>query len=171
MGKKNKRRASLMKDWPSDESCGVPCDDLLYPLKKIVYEGYELKRKPVMQFTYSGYNIGKVDRLYYPTPDERFSSRWLENDAKFNRTLLDNIFMTVFQLGIEQGRRIDYNQKYSNQLLEDIVKARTNTIKALRARLAKYEPSYAEDVIPMEHEDQDLLIEESEDPPNNVDAQ
>lgn len=170
MGKKNKRRASLMKEWPSDESCGVPCEDLLVPLKKIVFEGYEIKRRPVTQFTYTGYNIGKADRLYYPTPDERFSSRWLENETKFNRTLLDNILMTAFQLGIEQGRRIDRNQKYANSLLEDIVKARTKTVNKLREQLAQYDDTYANDNIPMEHEGTDLIIDEIEDSPDNVDA-
>lgn len=170
MGKKNRRRVSLMKDWPSSESCGVSLEDLIYPLKRIVYEGYELKRKPLLQFTYAGYNIGKADRLYHPTPDERFSSRWLENEAKFNRTLMDNILITAIQLGMEQSRRREYNQKYTNALLEDIVKAQTTKIKELKAKLAQYDVNYAEENIPMEHEGDELIIEDSEVLPDNVDA-
>jgi hypothetical protein len=170
MGKKNRRRVSLMKDWPSDESCGIPYEDLLHPLKRIVYEGYELKRKPLMQFAYAGYNIGKADRLYHPTPDERFSNRWLENESKFNRTLMDNILMTALQLGMEQARRKEYTAKYTNALLEDIVKAQTNKIKELKAQLAQYDVNFAEDNIPMEHEGNDLIIEDVEVLPSNVDA-
>jgi hypothetical protein len=169
MGKKRRRHISLMKEWPSDENCGVPADDIIFPLKKIVYEGYKFERKPVVQFTYTGYNIGKAERLYHPTPDERFSSRWLQNESKFKRTLLDNILFTAFQLGVEQGRRLDKNQRYSNALLEDIVKSRTNQIKDLRAQLAQYDETYADIEIPMDHDGTDLIIEDPEDPSNNVD--
>lgn len=171
MGKRKKRRAILMREWPADETNALPYDDLIFPLKKIMHEGYKLERLPINQFVYTGYNIGKNEReVYFPTPEERFSSRWLENEKKWKRTLLDNILITAFQLGIEQGRRFERNQRYSSELLMDILNARTKTIKNLREKLGKYDETYKEDLsIPMEHEGEDLLIDKFECNLDNVD--
>lgn len=161
MGKKKKRKVSLMKDWPSDDCVGVQYDSLIFPLKKLLHEGYRLERLPTKQFVYTGYNVGAQELIYYPTPEERFSTRWLENEAKFKRTLMDNVLATAFQLGVEQGRRTERPNSYSNVLLEDILKARTNTIKQLRAKLAIYDEAYRENEIPvpLECDDDSLLIE------------
>lgn len=161
MGKRNKKKHSLMHEWPDDKSCGVRYEDLIMPLKRIVFEGYKLERLPLKQFRYTGYNIGPTDQLWAPTPEERFSSRWLDNEAKNKRTLLDNVIMTVFQLGIEQGRRLDYGNRYEHKVLRDIVESRTATINKLRAELSQYDPSYIErPEIPLEHDDEDLLIDQ-----------
>jgi len=169
MGKKKKHRAiNLMKDWPSDGGT-IHYESLIHPVKKVFFEGYKLERKAIKQFTYTGYNIGNSEHLYYPTPSERFSSKWLENEEKHNRTLLDNIFVTIFQLGMEYGRRSDRSNKLSNDLLHDILRARTATIKELREKLSVYDPAFAEpEPIPVETENLDLLIETASD---NVDAQ
>jgi hypothetical protein len=171
MGKKKKRHVSLMKDWPSD-SVGVGYDSLIFPLKKIIHEGYRLERLPTKQFTYTGFNIGKEDQIYYPTPEERFTTRWLENEAKFKRTLMDNVLITVFQLGVEQGRRIDSSNRCNNILLQDMLKSRTRTIKNLREQLSLYDDSYNEVPVPLENEDNRLLIEDALlEALDNVDAQ
>lgn len=152
-----------MKEWPDDETSTVSYEELISPIKKLLLEGYRMERYQNKQFVYSGYNIGKSERLTSPTPDERFSSRWLENEEKFKRTLLDNVFATVFQLGIEQGRRFDKINRYNNSLLRDIVDARTRTITKLRAELGKYDPSYAvSNDIPAEKDDDSLLIDNME---------
>lgn len=159
--KKNKKQHSLMREWPSDDCTGVQYDSLIFPLKKLLHEGYRLERLPTKQFVYTGYNVGEQERIYYPTPEERFSTRWLENEAKFKRTLMDNVLATVFQLGVEQGRRGERPNRYSNLLLEDILKARTKAIKNLRARLAEFDEAYRDDEtpVPLESEDDSLLID------------
>lgn len=166
MGKKKKHRASFMKEWSSDDCVGVQYDSLIFPLKKIIHEGYRLERLPTKQFVYTGYNIGKEERRYFPTPEERFAARWLDNEAKHKRTLIDNVLITVFQLGIEQGRRLDNPNRYSNILLEDILKARTKTIQQLRAQL------YGEEVpVALEHDDEALIIDNDIESLDDVDAQ
>lgn len=138
-----------MREWPADGS-PITAYNAISPLVNIMHEGYSLERKPVMHFLYHGLNIGKADRLYNPTPDERFTGRWLTNDMKFNRTLLDNVLITAFQLGIEQGRRLEYNNKLNIELLQSILYARNNTVKYLRAKLAEYDESFIDTPIPLE---------------------
>lgn len=162
MGKKNKKKkCGSMREWPSDDACGVFCDELLIPLKKVMHEGYKIERRPITQFTYNGYNIGKEDRILYPTPEERFSSRWLENETKFNRTLLDNILFTAFQLGMEQGRREERQGKLSYDILQGLILSRTNKIKELRRKLADYDDTYLDDVagLATDSENESLLID------------
>src|SRR5882762_1861518 len=95
-----KPKYNLMKQWAEDNSCPPPME-LLPPLKKILTEGYEFKRKDLTYFNYLGYSIGQEDMLYSPTPVERFSPRWLNHEQKHNRYLIDNVLMTAFQLGVE----------------------------------------------------------------------
>lgn len=163
MSKKNKRNICLMKNWPSDETLGVPFEDLIFPVKKIVLEGYRMERLPIKQFTYTGYNIGEPERLYYPSPVERFTTRWLTNDEKFKRTLLDNALQVAFQLGMEQGRRLDKYKRYNNDLLVDIIHARTRTIRRLQAQLSEYEETANFSCeVPLESADDQLMIENME---------
>jgi len=165
MGKKKKRHTSVMKDWPSDDCMGVQCDSLIFPLKKIIHEGYRLERLPTKQFTYTGYNIGKEERRFFPTPEERFAARWLDNETKHKRTLMDNVLMTVFQLGIEQGRRLDNPNRYNNVLLEDILKSRTKTIQELRRQI------FGEEIpVTLITDDNALFIENDIEELDNVDA-
>lgn len=166
MGKRNKtkHRVHLMREWPVDESTCIPQEELLFPLKKIMHEGYRLNRLPISQFTYTGYNIGRTERaVYFPTPEERFSARWLGNEEKFSRTLLDNVLATAFQLGIEQGRRLSYDRNYSSKLLESLVYARTQKIKDLKAELSNYDNRFVEDPIVSYSSDADLIIEHMSD--------
>lgn len=159
-----------MRDWPTDPNCGVRYEEIIFPLKKIMFEGYRLERLPLKQFSYTGYNIGRDDRLYCPTPEERFSSRWLENEQKFKRTLFDNIILTAFQLGVEQGRRLDQPNRYSHDLLVDILHARTRRIKELTKLLAVYDPGFSEEEnIKLETSNPELLIDS--DMSDDVDAQ
>lgn len=163
MGKRNKKKYhhhALMKEWPDDSDL-VSYSSLIEPIKKIYHEGYKVERKPIRTFIYKGYNIGKEDRFYFPTPEERFTARWLENEDKFDRTLMDNIFAVIFQLGMEQGRRTSRHDRYANDLLQDIIDARTKTIRCLRQRLSQYEPEFADEKeIPLDrkNEEEDLII-------------
>lgn len=160
MGKKTKKRN--LKPWPDDNEV-VEYDELVEPLRDILYEGYELNRTSKAGFRYVGYNIGAGDTLYNPTPEERFSERWLSNDKKFGRTLIDNIFETIFQLGIEYGRRLIAPLINDSELYVSIADKQSDYIRFLEERLAKYEPNQfgKSSKIPLVS-DVEFLIEDSE---------
>lgn len=138
-GKKKYKNTCLMQEWPDDNTCGIDPEDLIFPLKQILLEGYRLDRTAQNQFIYAGYNIGTEEhRVYHPTPAERFSSRWLNNETKFGRSLLDNILMTVFHLGIEQGRRFTQPELDINKMLTSIIELRTKRVHELETKLSEY---------------------------------
>lgn len=160
MSKKKKRKiCSIEREWSKNKSCVPDVEDLLYPLRAIVYEGYSLQRLPITNFHYIGYNIGEADRWIHPTPKERFCTRWLENDTKFNRTLIDNVLTVSFQFGVEYGRRISYEENYDRLILHDIVISRTKEIARLRERLRFYEGTPNEE-LPLKTENTDLIIDD-----------
>lgn len=141
MGRKHKNQ-SQMRDWPEDKEKCLPVNDLLLPLRKIYFDGYSSERKQHNHFTYTGYNIGEEDYLSSPTPVERFTARWLSNEQKFERYLIDNIIHTAFQLGMEQGRRKERKGKIPYHIMERILEIRSERINALAERLSKYEEVY-----------------------------
>ena len=164
MGKGKKKR-ELMKEWDPDETVGAYYNDLIDPIKRVFKDGYRVERYNTNQFRYTGYNIGEKDRLYHPSPAACFNPRWLENEAKHGRTLLDNIFKVIFLLGVEQGRRSEKNHTHTNELLTDILISRTKTIKELRLKLGEYDDAYLDDVpIPLENDDPELVMSFLEEP-------
>ncbi len=128
-----------MKKWPNGTRTVHPAL-LLMPLKRIIQEGYELKRNNISSFDYTGFNIGEDELQDLPSPEERFSPHWLEVSSKFQTTLLDHALMIALQLGIEQGRRLARQNKLSQDIMDAVLVARTNRIKDLRQKLSKYEP-------------------------------
>ncbi len=62
---------------------------------------------------------------------------------------------------MEQGRRLDRYNRYNNDLLVDIIQARTRTIQQLRSRLSEYEEDKEQNHLSLESQDNDLLIESS----------
>lgn len=159
MGRKHKHNPSCIKEWPSDETIGVLPSELITPFIRILKEGYRMDRSAANQFNYIGYNIGKEERLYFPSPAERFSRRWLENEAKYKRSLLENVLISVFHMGMEQGRRYSRYDTYNNQMLVDIIKARTKTIHKLQSKLSEYEEDTKPVETPLTSNNADLLIE------------
>lgn len=95
------------KRWPSNQLDLVIYNDLISPLKSIIYSGYKLIRNKKSSFEYNGYNIGDFDLQSNPSMSERFSEKFLEEEKKSNRTLLDNVLNAAFLLGMEQGRRVE----------------------------------------------------------------
>lgn len=170
MGKKKKHTTTLMKKWPKKETEQIAPAVLLLPLKRILHEGYRLERRSsVVDFVYDGYNIGKDDLVYSPSPEERFSAKWLEMSTRFKHTLLDNVLFVAFQLGAEHGRRCSNKNKMPQEIMDNLLAARTNRIKLLKEKLSQYDKSYGKDeTVPLISNNQDLMIESSEF--NNVDA-
>lgn len=94
-----------MKKWPKGHET-VQAEDLVKPVLKVLREGYKLIRKPLTSIPYDGYNIGADELAGCLSPRETFSKRGLQYHEERDRSLLEIALYVVFQLGIEQGRRI-----------------------------------------------------------------
>src|ERR1700722_11679156 len=46
------------KNWPDDDTVLLDYEDLAWPLKSIILQGYRLLRNDKKDFDYNGYNIG-----------------------------------------------------------------------------------------------------------------
>lgn len=92
-----------MKNWKKNGDT-ADVDDLLLPLAKMLRKSYERKTNAPLDFQYKGFRVfGDVIQ-----PDERFSKEYLALDLEDQGfDLIDNVLITVFQYGIEQGKRID----------------------------------------------------------------
>jgi len=99
-----------MKKWSKDEKELVDMDDILEPLCRAMKHCYKLKRiNATKDFPYDGYNLPDDALCMSVSPKTALSAKWirmqLENgftDMKAYKIIL----MLAFQLGIEQGRRI-----------------------------------------------------------------
>lgn len=99
-----------MKKWPKDKTVSLSAGDLISPVLKVVEAGYNLERKePTRSIPYDGYNIGAHELACCFSPKEAFSKSGLEYNEERDRSLLEVALYVAFQLGIEQGRRL--NQK------------------------------------------------------------
>lgn len=141
MSKKNKA-LGMLREFPQDDLYPITSDELLSPLKKILVEGYKWERLPKNDFIYIGFNLGKTEQFYYPTPKERFCHRWLNNESKFARSLIDNVLLVAYQFGMEQGRREIRPQLSDQYLMENIIWHQTDRIRSLEQRLGEYDPRF-----------------------------
>ena len=106
-----------MKKWPKDKTVSLNAEDLIKPVLRVVEAGYKLERKePIRSIPYDGYNIGSRSLACCLSPKEAFSKSGLEYSEERNRSLLEVALYIAFQLGIEQGRRLNENdnQVYIN---------------------------------------------------------
>lgn len=158
MSKKNKPRRPYMSEWADGEL--VHYTYLIEPMYKILFEGYTVQRKAFNSFDYAGYNIGENERVYNPTPAERFAPRWLANEAKHKRSLIDNILLNTFQLGMEYSRRLDARKGLPYKVLQDVLHRKVHELNLLKKQLSEYDENFKEQAIPDESEIEDLLIDE-----------
>ena len=98
----------MMKVWNSE---GKPenFSDLVNPLVDAIKFSYKLERKNEdKDIPYEGFDIGDREQISNLSPDELLKAKsleWSKDDQ--GRTALEEIIGIAFQLGIEQGRRID----------------------------------------------------------------
>lgn len=160
-----------MRNWSKDGEI-PPLDQLLLPLRKVIFEGYSIERNGNKTFVYMGYNIGASDQLYNPTPDERFSSRWLSNEEKFvGRTLIDNVLMVAYQYGVEAGRRLSNKTQIDQEFLYGILASQTNRINKYAEQLSHSNPLYAKLDIPLEMNDDSVDIDSKADGAEEVEEE
>lgn len=116
-----------MKPWPTDEKEVIEFSEAVGPLLSAIKFAYKLKRQNVdKDIPYSGYDIGQSEQAYSPSPDELFTAEMLEWRLETGQDALDCIVMVIFQLGVEQGKRVlrnspEYSLLEMNKKISDIL--------------------------------------------------
>jgi hypothetical protein len=101
-----------MKEWPDNPSKWVYAEDLIEPVVEAIRFAYDLKRKNEdKDIPYEGYNIGRRDLATCLPVDEHLSAKNLKySEEDQGRDPLQEIVLVAFQLGVEQGRRIEHDE-------------------------------------------------------------
>jgi hypothetical protein len=134
------KRKVKMKKWPEDQSIHPSYVDLVKPLREILEEGYRIVRKAtVKSFEYEGYNIGKNELRYIPSPKDRLTEEYLSKAKDKSVYLVDIILHITFLLGLEQGRRVSNRNFTSIKSLVDSFETYRRTNKDLRYRIDELE--------------------------------
>jgi hypothetical protein len=96
-----------VKKWPKDPTEAISAEKAVAPIVEIIRQGYSLRRlKKVLN--YGGYDIGESEKTGCFSPDEQFEAKNLQYQLEHQgRDLLEMALMVCFQLGIEQGRRLE----------------------------------------------------------------
>lgn len=128
-----------IKQWPDDPSEMVSFDDIMAPLKTILEQGYNLIRKTgEWSFNYSGYELGKIEKQNFPNMKEQLSEKCLKNEKeKHSRSLMDVVMRSVFLMGVEQGRRMCYQEQVPVKSLQKTLNNYRERNKATRYQLSK----------------------------------
>lgn len=99
-----------MKRWPRDETEYVPLfDELITPLVEAIHHCYNLKRiNKKIDFVYDGYELNFREGATSPQPDIALSAETLKRvEEDQGREAVEIILQIAFQLGVEQGRRLE----------------------------------------------------------------
>jgi len=110
-----------MKKWP-DKNKPIRFSDAIKHVRRLVGQGYDLVRKNRDQdLIYEGYNIGWRELTGCLEPPERFKAEYLRySEEEQGRDLMDEILGLAFQLGIEQGRRMQRDKDTTLLAMIDI---------------------------------------------------
>lgn len=99
----------MMKEWPTDGAT-VRFVDLADPIVEAIRFAYDVKRKNRgKDIPWNGYNIGERALLSCHNQQERLTAgslAYAESDQ--GRDALTEIISVAVQLGIEQGRRMEW---------------------------------------------------------------
>jgi len=101
----------MLKQWPENEKQIVPFEDLISPVVDAVFNVYELKRKHEDGIPYDGYNIGKTSLAGSHDPQVLLEKDGLEYWAERGLTPMHLLLTVAFQLGMEQGIRLNKGGK------------------------------------------------------------
>jgi hypothetical protein len=98
-----------MKCWPKDETEYVPFEELITPLVKAMHHCYNLKRiHKNVDFKYDGYELSFHEAATNPQADDALSAETLKwREEEHGHEAFETILQIAFQLGVEQGRRLE----------------------------------------------------------------
>lgn len=138
--KDDKKSPPKMKEWPNSQYEMVQYDNLIDPIKCVLQKAYKFyRRDEVKSFEYDGFNFGKSEQKNCPSPQQRFSEKFIEFENKRGKKVLDIAINIVFMLGVEQGRRIEKIATKPFLAMKSALSAYRETNKELRARLDELE--------------------------------
>jgi hypothetical protein len=108
-----------MKEWPKDKTETVYYEELITPVKKVLLKAYKLTSRKLKNIPYDGFNFGSHSLVGLPPPNEQLEKDMIEYHKERGRNILDIILMIAFNLGLEQGRRLEAkNTKHFEFLYE-----------------------------------------------------
>jgi len=106
-----------MKQWPEDKTATLYYEDLVTPVRKAFLKAYKLVSRRKKNVPYEGYNFGGFSLAGSPPPDEHLQEEMIKYHRERGRDILDIILMIAFNLGIEQGRRLEAKNSETYKLL------------------------------------------------------
>jgi hypothetical protein len=134
------KKPAKMKDWPSSPYELVSYYNLVGPVKSVLQKAYKFYRKDeAKSFEYDGFNFGKCEQKNCPSPQERFSEKFIAFENKRGNKVLDIALNIVFMLGVEQGRRIERTVQRPFLSMKSALSTYRETNKELRSRLDELE--------------------------------
>jgi hypothetical protein len=104
----------VIKKWPEDKNEPASIDDLLDPIKETLKKTYSMRKKPLKgPVPWDGVDdVGPTARAVAHTKiAEILSPKDLQYHQERGRSLLDVLLLITLQLGIEQGRRIERQER------------------------------------------------------------
>lgn len=123
-----------MKNWPEDKFTYVYYEELMAPLRKSLNAAYDIKRTPLKNIPYDGFNAGPDWLCGNPPPDQQLQADMIKYHKERDRDVMDILLNIAFALGMEQGRRMERQDNKSELLLADIYRnqllreAKTNAV-------------------------------------------
>lgn len=114
-----------MKQWPKDGKPLTNFEQLTEPVIKAIRFAFKLNRKNEdLDIPWSGYDIGRKEQATSLTPDKKLSVENLKyQEENQGRGALETIIELAVQLGIEQGRRLQKEASFGDELLLRAIKA------------------------------------------------
>ncbi len=117
----------MIKQWPKDNTEVLSFTDLIDPVRKALEIAYAFKRKKIKSIPYDGYNTPTLLAGFGP-PDERLTEEGLAYDEERDRDALDTLLNISFNLGMEQGIRMQRRDSESDLKMRDIYKRLYDTL-------------------------------------------
>jgi len=132
------KKKKEIKPWPDDPEEIVLYDEIYAPMKEILEQGYTLSRKNNWKFDYSGYDIGKAEKGMVPSMRLQFTEKVLRVEKeKHKRSLMDVVMRAMFTMGIEQGRRMAFQEQKPAKELQKTLESYRDSNNSTRYQLAR----------------------------------
>jgi hypothetical protein len=146
-----------VKQWSDEPDELALYNDVFAPFKNILEKGYRLIRNAnEWKFDYNGYELGKQEKKIFPPAKEHFTEKFLKREKeKYDRSLFDVVMRLLFLMGVEQGRRMAYQEQTPIRNLQKTLADYRERNKSTRYQLAK-----ANAIIKIKEENPNLTTKE-----------